>query len=730
MHPSPFRACLLVVTLIIATGFSANARVWHVAPDGTGDAPSVQAAIDSALSGDTVLLADGTHVGDGRHIDYLGKKITVCSESGLPGSCIIDMNGNFSLRFVSGEDTMSVLRGITIANSSGQSAVLGRYHSSPTFIDCDFSRTEGVYLYYSNATFIDCSFEGSYGGLLCQESSPRAYGCRFSGQTIESVRLFYAGYPIRPLFEDCVFSGYGGNGNALGGAIWTRSAMPVFVNCTFFNNAGGCISLIRDNGTISNCTFTANHAYQGGAIFAYNSQAGIFNCVFENNDAVDKGGAIYSEDSSCLIDSCTFDGNIAACGGAVASMSTGSIAVLHSVFSRNTAVENGAIIHARGRYLTFHGFYDTELDIVDCTLVGNVAPADGAAFYLRTALAYIENTIVAFTSGGAVLDCDSYSSINVSCSDLFGNAGGDWTGCVAGQEGVDGNISADPLFCDLEGGLYTLNDGSPCLPGEYPGNGCGLIGALGPGCELVTAQLDLLPGSCDNPFNLRWYERDGDDDAGDDALRDTYSVLPAALVGGAEFDVTQVDPASIRMEGIAPVRCAFEDVARPGASAGDCPCSDAGPDGVPDLALKFSRREIAVLCEDVSTGDRITLTVRGRMQDGTPFTAGDCLLIVNGIDDSPDGVTQVTLGPATPNPFNPATAIYFALPEAMRVNLSIYDVKGRRVATLLDETREAGGNSVHWDGRDARGEALASGIYFYRLKTEKEVFTRKIVLVK
>ncbi len=62
------------------------------------------------------------------------------------------------------------------------------------------------------------------------------------------------------------------------------------------------------------------------------------------------------------------------------------------------------------------------------------------------------------------------------CCNLFGNVGGDWTGCFADQADVNGNLSADPLFCDSANGDYHINYASLCAPAN---NGCGvLIGAL------------------------------------------------------------------------------------------------------------------------------------------------------------------------------------------------------------------------------------------------------------
>ena len=86
--------------------------------------------------------------------------------------------------------------------------------------------------------------------------------------------------------------------------------------------------------------------------------------------------------------------------------------------------------------------------------------------------------------------------------------------------------------------------------------------------------------------------------------------------------------------------------------------------------------------------------------------------------------------PNQPNPFNPATTIRFVVPVRDRVRLTVYDVAGRRVATLLDGVRDAGTHSVQWNGTDARGEPLASGVYLGRLESGKTTATRKMVLMK
>jgi hypothetical protein len=83
-----------------------------------------------------------------------------------------------------------------------------------------------------------------------------------------------------------------------------------------------------------------------------------------------------------------------------------------------------------------------------------------------------------------------------------------------------------------------------------------------------------------------------------------------------------------------------------------------------------------------------------------------------------------------PNPFNPATTIEWNVASAGRIALRVYGVDGRLVRTLVDGAVPAGRGGVVWDGRDDAGRAVASGVYFYRLRSGTGVFTRKMILAK
>jgi hypothetical protein len=81
---------------------------------------------------------------------------------------------------------------------------------------------------------------------------------------------------------------------------------------------------------------------------------------------------------------------------------------------------------------------------------------------------------------GEAVYCDGTAQASLICSDLYGNAGGDWVGAIADQLGQDGNFSEAPLFCGEE--TLLLDDRSPCSP-LHPQNECGLIGAWPRGCQ-------------------------------------------------------------------------------------------------------------------------------------------------------------------------------------------------------------------------------------------------------
>ncbi len=91
---------------------------------------------------------------------------------------------------------------------------------------------------------------------------------------------------------------------------------------------------------------------------------------------------------------------------------------------------------------------------------------------------------------------------------------------------------------------------------------------------------------------------------------------------------------------------------------------------------------------------------------------------------------ETTLKQNYPNPFNPSTAISYSIAENSKVELAIYNIKGQKVKTLVNENKVKGNHSVTWNGKDQSNKKVSSGIYFYKLETANKTLTKKMILMK
>ena len=154
----------------------------------------------------------------------------------------------------------------------------------------------------------------------------------------------------------------------------------------------------------------------------------------------------------------------------------------------------------------------------------------------------------------------------------------------------------------------------------------------------ATADLDIKPGSCPNPLNVV-----------------SQGVLPAAILGTGDFDVSQIDPASILLEGaVSPLLWDYEDVATPmEEDAEPCECNELGSDGYTDMTLKFDTQEVVDAIMPVSAGDEVSIEVTGELLDGTTFSFEDCVWI---IDNSKGPMTIEMPGPMADGPTQRSSA--------------------------------------------------------------------------
>ena len=130
--------------------------------------------------------------------------------------------------------------------------------------------------------------------------------------------------------------------------------------------------------------------------------------------------------------------------------------------------------------------------------------------------------------------------------------------------------------------------------------------------EVIDVYLDIKPCRCPNPLNV-----------------EVKGILSVAILGTDGFDVSAIDPASIRLEGVAPIRSSIEDVATPYKyDPENCyDCWEKGPDYVEDLKLKFNAQAVVAELPEVSDGECIELLIEGNLEDGTPIEGRDWVLI-------------------------------------------------------------------------------------------------------
>jgi len=293
---------------------------------------------------------------------------------------------------------------------------------------------------------------------------------------------------------------YQAEGMALPGGVTIRSETGE-PDCAVFQSAGGAPILTCEGTTsevrIEGITFTTIPegmvipVSRGAGLLIKESSPSVTNCVFQDLRA-NYGGAVYCGDGAAPVFSkCSFIRNSARGAG-------GSV----------NCVGNSAPLFALCLFAdASDGFLNVALGsrprIIACTLVGGLA-----MICWDDAIINVRKTIIA----GGVWFGDPSSVPEFDCTNLYTGGVDPWSGILSDQAGINGNISADPLFCGDAGGgqPYTLDATSPCA--DTATLGCGLIGAFPVACSLSGVGDDHtsmpvlktgLTGNYPNPFNPR-----------------------------------------------------------------------------------------------------------------------------------------------------------------------------------------------------------------------------------
>jgi hypothetical protein len=168
-------------------------------------------------------------------------------------------------------------------------------------------------------------------------------------------------------------------------------------------------------------------------------------------------------------------------------------------------------------------------------------------------------------------------------------------------------------------------------------------------------------------------------------------------------------------------------VSRDGApAAGAVVCLRNDDAGIYKVATADAAGLASLSIEASSAGQAdLTVTARNSIPRGE-------VVPLDGETGVEDGIVSgvTALAQNFPNPFNPRTNVAFALSARMNVSVIVYDVSGREVVVLVDDEMDAGDHSVVWDGRDARGNDVASGTYFARMVAGSRHFETKMILMR
>jgi len=418
-----------------------SATVWNVKADGTGDTPTIQAAIDGAASGDTILIFPGTYA---EHCRIDAKSLVLRSQDGAETTHLDGELGGRVLLINSGDVT---LEGLTIENGL------------KTGIEVD-NQGAGVAAFQSYLHVRDSAFLGNVAAL-----GGAVYASSFSAPA----------------------------GPALSVSPQVGSGLLI-ENCVFLNNVatdgGGGLHADELSATLIDCTFQGNHAGQigGGADFLHADQR-LTRCRFENNNAFNGGGVSWSGNGVLSLDQVVFQSNLAEnLGGGLWSMNATQVAFDHVWFLENHADRGGgaylshvagsavrsfwrgntATIRGGGLYLdqVAGGAFDFSTWMGNTSPIGDAIFADGGELHVASSIVGEESSqAVACTAGtNASSSCTVGGLTTGGCLSFVARAA--ISGCASNPESLCSIPS--PAGCGPVGHATSICPESSCPTAVRP----------------------------------------------------------------------------------------------------------------------------------------------------------------------------------------------------------------------------------------------------------------------
>jgi hypothetical protein len=502
--------------------------------------------------------------------------------------------------------------------------------------------------------------------------------------------------------NECLGIYWGGfNDVGHGGGFFLADGEGTFTGLNIHDNeaamhGGGMGSAGSANWTLTNSTISNNVGpWLGGGLWLWDANYGenptITNVTIEDNWASISGGGFLSNYSNPVFENCTIQNNEATgAGGGLCFWGGCSPVITDCVISGNSGTGNGGGVHTEGDAITMTrtfvvdnqgGNYIGGINVSgsdatfnNITISGNTSSGGGAIGIINSGHVDLTNSIVWDNYGDPFLG-DGTGSLSTTYSDIEDGWGG------------EGNIDADPLFTDADNGDYTLQaPDSPCID-------AGTADTDGDGTDDITDYNGSAPdmGAFETtlaaPTGFTLYSLE------------TYVTLLWDAVSNDDFNYYMVERST-------DVEFADDFVSN---------------------ALLVNYFEDHDLEYDTEYFYRVYYVAAGANSDYSDVLS----VTLEWLDvDGEQLPTVYALHQNYPNPFNPLTSLSYDLPEDAMVNITVFDMMGRVVRTLVNGQQSAGYKSLQWNGTNNSGHPISAGLYIYTIQAGEFSQTRKMILLK
>lgn len=480
--------------------------------------------------------------------------------------------------------------------------------------------------------------------------------------------------------------------------------------------------------TIMHNIITSNHAtVEGGGISCDSSSAPIIsdNNIITNS-AVNQGGGISCRSSRSTISNNTIarnstvhiDDNYRPFGGGIACTDGDS-----SIISNNTISENVVIGRAHARGGGIGCLFDSSPFISDNLIIGNSAQSlevlgagygGGIACYESSPTIW-NNVITANTTEVVTFIGEEIAEDRT----LSGTGGGGGVLCQFSSPDIKGNVIMKNRAPE-GAGIMVNRESSPVIQNNTitRNTGDNIAGGILCSVNSTATVINTILWNNYAPSGPELY-------IGTTTYPSTLTIRYSDVEGGEESVFIREGNTLVWEDGMIEVDPLFKDpemddyhlMAVGCGDSLDSPCIDTGDPAIVDSRIDCGWGLGTILSDMGAYGGIDSIQV--------------------GIGDHGDegGIPRsLSLSQNYPNPFNPSTTIAFDIPGMsgvkQSVSLTIYDLRGRRVRSLLDSTIEPGIHQVHWNGLNDRGERVSSGIYLYTLRAADKTITRKMMVLK